>query len=63
MSKVALLWDESYLWGLMAYKSLLNLRTSFDILNSIDLKRVLNDDYSILLVPGGWASNKKETLG
>ncbi|HIJ59464.1 MAG TPA: hypothetical protein HPP56_02445 [Nitrospirae bacterium] len=63
MSKLALLWDESYLWGIMAYKCLKKIGISFDIVTADELTDTLRDDYKILIVPGGWASNKKEALG
>lgn len=61
--RVALLWDESFLWGLMAYKALRSSHIPFDIIRSKDIKEGRLDNYSILFVPGGWASNKVKTLG
>lgn len=63
MNKVALFWDESYLWGIMTYKSLKEIGISFDILTRKELSKNLNNKYNILVVPGGWASNKKTVLG
>jgi hypothetical protein len=62
-SNVAFLWDESFLWGLMAYKALKNINLSFDLIRSADIKNGALDHYKMLFVPGGWASNKSKTLG
>jgi hypothetical protein len=35
---VALLWDESYLWGLMAYKVLKGIGLPFDLIKAEDIK-------------------------
>jgi hypothetical protein len=62
-SNVAFLWDESFLWGLMAYKALKNINLPFDLIRSADIKNGALDHYKMLFVPGGWASNKSKTLG
>lgn len=59
----ALLWDESFLWGLMAYKALKAARLPFELLRSEDIKKGALLSYKLLFVPGGWASNKVKTLG
>jgi hypothetical protein len=61
--KAAFLWDESFLWGLMAYKALKELGLPFDLIRAEDIKRGALDKYNMLFVPGGWASNKGKTLG
>ncbi|MGD1074480.1 MAG: hypothetical protein ABR903_00165 [Thermodesulfovibrionales bacterium] len=61
--EVALLWDESFLWGLMAFKALQSAHFPFDLIRS---ERIMNgglEGYKVLLVPGGWASNKLKSLG
>lgn len=63
MSNVAFLWDESFLWGLMAYKTLKGLGLGFDLVRSEDIKKGCLKDYRMLFVPGGWASNKLKALG
>ncbi len=60
---VALLWDESFLWGLMAYKALKNLGLPFDLIRAEDIRAGNLNDYEMLFVPGGWASNKIKALG
>lgn len=61
-SNVAFLWDESFLWGLMAYKSLKSNGLSFKLIRSKDIKNGQLKNYKMLFVPGGWASNKLKTL-
>ncbi len=61
--RVAFLWDESFLWGLMAYKALKSLDLSFELVTSKDIQNGCLDKYSMLFVPGGWASNKGKALG
>jgi glutamine amidotransferase-like uncharacterized protein len=60
--RVAFLWDESFLWGIMAYKALQNLNLPFDLVRSDDIKNRCLEKYKMLFVPGGWASNKKKAL-
>ena len=62
-NNVAFLWDESFLWGLMAYKALKQRNLPFDLIRSADIKNGGLDRYRMLFVPGGWASNKSRTLG
>ncbi len=61
--KAAFLWDESFLWGIMAYKALKGLGLPFDLIRAEDIKRGALDKYGMLFVPGGWASNKGKALG
>ena len=63
MTKVAFLWDESFLWGLMAWKSFGALGIDAGIVTSGDLKAGALDSYDVLFVPGGWASDKTVALG
>ncbi len=60
---VAFLWDESLLWGLMAYKTLMRAGLDFELITSDDIRSGLLKDYRMLFVPGGWASNKLKRLG
>ncbi|MBI5049471.1 MAG: hypothetical protein HZC11_01000, partial [Nitrospirae bacterium] len=59
----AFLWDESFLWGLMAYKELKNLKLPFELIRSSDIKKGCLKNYEMLFVPGGWASKKSKSLG
>jgi glutamine amidotransferase-like uncharacterized protein len=60
---VAFLWDESFLWGLMAYKTLKANSLPFELIRSEDIKNGKLKKYKMLFVPGGWASNKLKALG
>ncbi|MCX7913107.1 MAG: BPL-N domain-containing protein [Thermodesulfovibrionales bacterium] len=62
-SPVAFLWDESYLWGLMAYESLKENNLPFKLIKAEDIKNKILSDYRLLFIPGGWASNKLKKLG
>jgi len=59
---VALLWDESFLWGLMAYRALKSCGLPFDLIRAEDIKNGALNKYKMLFVPGGWASNKIKAL-
>jgi putative intracellular protease/amidase len=61
--RAALLWDESFLWGVMAYTSLKKLGLSFDLVRAEDVRAGCLEDYAFVLVPGGWSSNKMKALG
>jgi hypothetical protein len=61
--RVAFLWDESFLWGLMSCRALCANRLPFDLVRSDDIKKGVLKDYTMLFVPGGWASNKIKSLG
>lgn len=62
-NRVALLWDESFLWGLMAREALASRRISFDLVTSRDIQRDGLHPYGHLFVPGGWAGDKAAALG
>lgn len=59
----ALLWDESLAWGLMALRALRGAGLPFDLLRSEEIRGGALSRYRMLLVPGGWASNKLSALG
>ena len=61
--RVALLWDESFLWGLMAYKALKEASLPFELVRAEDIRNGVLSRYAVLFVPGGWASNKIKALG
>ncbi len=61
--EVAVLWDESFLWGLMAVRALQAARLPFRLVRSDDVKKGMPDGCKVLFVPGGWASNKLKSLG
>lgn len=62
-ARAALLWDESFLWGVMALKALDACGLACDLIRSEDVRKGRLPDHSLLLVPGGWASNKLKALG
>jgi len=59
----ALLWDESFLWGVMARRALLEAGLSFDLVRAQEVRRGDLARYRLLFVPGGWASSKRAALG
>lgn len=59
----ALLWDESFLWGVMARRALSEAGLSFDLIRSGDVCGGALSRYRMLFVPGGWAANKLGALG
>lgn len=60
-----LLWDESHLWGLMLTRALRELDIPFEIIDSENIKNGILDQKtpSGLIVPGGWARLKAQSLG
>ncbi len=60
---VALLWDESFLWGIMSYKALQKVGLPFDLIRAGEIKKGRLENYAVLFVPGGWSSNKMKALG
>ncbi|MFZ3121846.1 MAG: BPL-N domain-containing protein, partial [Thermodesulfovibrionales bacterium] len=63
LKPAAFLWNESFLWGLMAYKALKANGLSFELIRAEDVKKGRLKNYAMLFVPGGWASNKLKPLG
>ena len=61
--KVALFWDESYLWGLLAYHTLRGLGVDFKLLTGSEIRSGALNRFDALFVPGGWAGDKMEALG
>ena len=61
--KIAILWDESYLWGLITYWSCKSARIPFDLLLSAEILTGSLDHYDLVIVPGGWATQKGKALG
>lgn len=61
--KVAILWDKSFLWGLIAYRTFAELNINFSLVTSEDVRGGSLADCNVIFVPGGWASDKIVTLG
>jgi len=59
----ALLWDESFLWGVMAVRALREAGLPFNLLRSEEIRKDAFFRYRMIFVPGGWASNKIRTQG
>ena len=59
----AFLWDESFLWGLMARRALRDAGLPFDLIRSDEIRAGALGGYGMLFVPGGWASAKIRSLG
>ena len=61
--RLALLWDESHLWGLMARDALIAAGIRHDIVTAEEVCSGVLNKYPLLFVPGGWASLKSRRLG
>ncbi|MEW6409111.1 MAG: BPL-N domain-containing protein [Nitrospirota bacterium] len=61
--RVAFLWDESFLWGVISFRVLRGLSLHFDLITAGDVKSGMLSDYEMLFVPGGWATDKSNALG
>lgn len=57
------LWDESFLWGLIALRTLRQKGLAFRLIRAGDIRAGALDGHKLLFVPGGWASNKLKALG
>ncbi len=61
--RVAFLWDDSFLWGVMASKALRAAGLPFEYIRAEDIRQGRLSRCTTLFVPGGWASNKLKALG
>lgn len=60
--RIAVLWDESALWGLLAIHSFESLKLDFDLITAEAIIAGGLDGYSVLFTPGGWAADKSARL-
>jgi len=60
---VAVLWDQSLVWGIICLDTLQRMGIPVHLLNGEDIAGGVLKRYRILLVPGGWASHKMRALG
>jgi hypothetical protein len=60
---VAVLWDQSLVWGLLCMDTLDRLSIPYRLLSGSDVAAGALDAYRVLVVPGGWASHKIRALG
>lgn len=63
MQPVALLWDQSFLWGMFLYDALCEADIPFCLVRAPHIHKGILSNFPILLVPGGWASQKVALLG
>lgn len=61
--KIAIFWDKSFLWGLIAYDTFRRLGVGFQLLTAADICQGALEGFPVLFVPGGWASDKAAVLG
>ncbi len=59
----ALLWDESFIWGLMAWRALRQAGLPFALIGSADIRAGMLSRCAMIFVPGGWATAKVRALG
>lgn len=62
-SRLAVLWDESFMWALIAVETFGRLGLDHFIVTADDVRAGALEDADILFVPGGWASDKTVRLG
>jgi hypothetical protein len=60
---IAVLWDQSHVWGLLCIDALSKFGVSFQLLSASEICEDCLDAFRILLVPGGWAAHKVRVLG
>jgi hypothetical protein len=60
---VAVLWDQSLVWGLLCIETLSRLGVPFELLSAAQICEDNLGAFRILLVPGGWAAHKVRVLG
>ncbi len=60
---VAVLWDQSLIWGLICIETMENLDVPYRLLSAGEIAGGALEEYRVLLVPGGWASHKVSALG
>lgn len=63
-AKIAVLWDESYLWGLICYRTFTSLGIDFELVRAVEIGGgKLAEGFDVIFVPGGWARDKMAALG
>jgi hypothetical protein len=65
MSSIFLYWDESHIWGLLAWRALARLGLPLRVVSGADLAggALAREGPALLVVPGGAARRKFEALG
>lgn len=60
---VAILWDQSLIWGLICIDTLERMGIPYHLLSASDVAGGRLEVYRVLVVPGGWAAHKIRALG
>jgi hypothetical protein len=60
---VAVLWDQSLVWGLICIDTLDRMSIPYHLLSGTDVAHGGLESYRVLVVPGGWAAHKVRALG
>ena len=60
---VAVLWDQSLVWGLLCIETLSKLGVPFEPLSAHHICEDRLEGFRVLVVPGGWAAHKVRVLG
>lgn len=60
---LAVLWDQSLLWGILCVETLRVLRIPFRLVDAQCIQSGGLGGHRVLVVPGGWASHKAQVLG
>ncbi len=60
---VAVLWTQSFVWGLLCIDTLTTLEIPFRLLSASEICEDCLEHFRILIVPGGWAAHKVRALG
>jgi hypothetical protein len=60
---VAVLWDQSFVWGLLCVDTLSKIGVPFELLSATQICGDGLEGFRILLAPGGWAIHKVRALG
>ncbi|SMC26772.1 Biotin-protein ligase, N terminal [Desulfacinum hydrothermale DSM 13146] len=59
---VALFWDQSLVWGLLFVDTFRCLDVPFRLVTASQIRRGILERFSVLVVPGGWATHKAQAL-
>lgn len=60
---VALLWDQSLVWGLVLVEALEAMAVPYRLVTAQHIRAQGLQKHRVLMVPGGWASHKARALG
>ena len=60
---VAVLWDQSLVWGLICLETFKLCRVPFHLVSAKEVAEGGLEGHRVLMVPGGWSSHKARALG